>query len=300
MSGVRRLETPPHLTQSVTGALLGSSITLLHAVEQRAEFAFTLPTPAGESPPFFLLWHKDIPFWYVAFHGINFMRASENVPTAFVRTWYVLHRLGVRDVISGAATGCIRSDMRPGDLVVMEDFIDFSIHRPRSILYEFWEHIPSTPFVPFVPPVCPELKTILESKAAHYQFGQVHSGVFGQFEGPRFETPAEIRFARAAGADMVAQHNATEAIYARELGVHYGALLFVTNFAAGLGGDWVPPAVYEEQARQGKAQAAEFLFDATVAAAERSVRCRACVVDPDQPAYVQDAVQQISAKPVYR
>jgi len=67
-------------------------------------------------------------------------------------------------------------------------------------------------------------------------------GVYWQARGPRFETPAEIRFI-AQFADVVGMTAASEAIVAQELGVPYAVVCVVDNLANGVGGD---PLTYEE------------------------------------------------------
>ncbi|MFX0206463.1 MAG: S-methyl-5'-thioadenosine phosphorylase, partial [Candidatus Hodarchaeota archaeon] len=59
-------------------------------------------------------------------------------------------------------------------------------------------------------------------------------GTYVMSMGPRFETPAEIRAFQHMGADVVGMTNSSEAILCRELGICYGAMVVITNFAAGL------------------------------------------------------------------
>ena len=151
---VQSLDQPPEIASETTGALINGSITYSSDLIQNAKMAFTLPTPAGESPPFYLVEHDGVKFWYVHFHGVDFTTASKNVQVGFTGAWYVLHRMNIRDVISGAAVGSIHPQMRPGDVVVMDDFIDFSTHRPRSMLTEIWEKPPWIGAI-FVPPFAP-------------------------------------------------------------------------------------------------------------------------------------------------
>lgn len=296
---IERLDEPPKMGEPVTGALVNGSITFSIRLSERAERAITLPTPAGESPPFYLIRQDGVPFWYIHFHGVDFMSARDNVDVGFTRTWYSLHRLGVRDVISGAAVGSIPEAMKPGDVVVMDDFIDFSTHRPRSMLTEIWDRLPWIGGV-FTPAVCPELTALLrEECTARYSLGQVFSsGTLGQFEGHRFESPGEIRMARNAGADMVAHHQASEAIYARELGIHFGALNYVTNIAAGLVKPGQQEFVTEAQAKQGYAVCAEIMLAVMVRAARRDPACTTCPIKADGP--VQIRPEDIRPRPVFR
>src|SRR5690606_1319111 len=73
---------------------------------------------------------------------------------------------------------------------------------------------------------------LLESAPAGYSLHD--GGVYVCTEGPRFETPAEIRFYAQVGGDVVGMTSATEAILARELGLCYATIAIVTNYAAGL------------------------------------------------------------------
>jgi 5'-methylthioadenosine phosphorylase len=293
---IQRLDTPPTLTEPVTGALMDGSITYHLKLAERAEMAFTLPTPAGESSPFYLVHHEGVPFWYIHFHGVDFMTANNNVDVGFTRTWYTLYRLGVRDVISGAAAGSIHPDMRPGDIVVVDDFVDFSTHRPRSMQTEIWERLPWIG-ASFVPPMCPELTHILREVSQGYSFGQVfNSATVGQFEGHRFESPGEIRMAKNAGADVVHHHQASEAIYARELGLHYGAFNIVSNIAAGLASDWGESWLSAEKYQAATEACADIMLAAVVRSAQRESTCTTCPIPKEQPVKIEG----VKAKPVYR
>jgi purine-nucleoside phosphorylase len=66
------------------------------------------------------------------------------------------------------------------------------------------------------------------------EFVQVPEGVYAQFRGPQFETPAEVRMARVLGADLVGMSTALETIAARECGMNVLGLSLVTNYACGV------------------------------------------------------------------
>ena len=77
-------------------------------------------------------------------------------------------------------------------------------------------------------------------------------GVYAQFRGPQYETPAEVRMAGIIGADLVGMSTALEAIAAREAGLEILGLSLVTNLAAGMTGE---PLNHEEVLEAGKAAA---------------------------------------------
>jgi purine-nucleoside phosphorylase len=77
-------------------------------------------------------------------------------------------------------------------------------------------------------------------------------GVYAQFRGPQYETPAEVRMARTLGADLVGMSTTLEAIAAREAGMEILGLSLVTNLAAGMTGE---PLNHEEVLEAGRAAA---------------------------------------------
>jgi purine-nucleoside phosphorylase len=77
-------------------------------------------------------------------------------------------------------------------------------------------------------------------------------GVYAQFRGPQYETPAEVRMAGIMGADLVGMSTGLEAIAAREAGLEILGLSLVTNLAAGMTGE---PLNHEEVLEAGRAAA---------------------------------------------
>jgi len=143
---------------------------------------------------------------------------------------YALYKLGVERIIATNAVGAINLDFKPGDLVVPHDLIDFTRQRHLT----FFDQPPVT-HIDFTEPYCPEIRRILLEKAK--KVGVVHErAIYVCTEGPRFETPAEIRMFRMLGCDVVGMTGMPEAALARELGICYATLCFVSNMAAGISG----------------------------------------------------------------
>lgn len=197
---------------------------------------FTLRTKVGESPPVHELRYRDVALYYVRMHGSEARRREEPDGWEFVKTWAALYELGVTHAFGGATCGGVSAEMRPGDLVVSDDFIVLSTQRPQDVLATSGLSRPKR-FPRFDVPFCPDLRRVLiEEAAAHPEVPLHGRGVLYQSDPGRFETPAEIRFVRQAGADVVSLNAATEAIYARQLGIHFALLNSVANPAVGLGG----------------------------------------------------------------
>ena len=121
-----------------------------------------------------------------------------------------------------------------GDLVIPNDLLDFNKERPSNV----WEaaSLPRPSIrARFNPPFCPYLSGLLEQIASQREPGRVHSGgILVQSQPNRYETPAEIRMYRSLGGDLVTHNVGTEAIYARQMGIHFAALQSISNPAEGV------------------------------------------------------------------
>jgi len=146
---------------------------------------------------------------------------------------WALKERGTERIIAICACGSLTPKIKPGELVLFDQFLDFTKSRP-STFFEGGKM--GVAHVDMTHPYCPELTTIL-FKAAKELNLPVHKGItYACTEGPRFETPAEIRMLRTLGADVVGMTGVPECVLARELGLCYAGLGVVTNLAAGLSG----------------------------------------------------------------
>jgi purine-nucleoside phosphorylase len=124
--------------------------------------------------------------------------------------------LGARVVILTNAAGGIRDDLGPGSLLPLRDQIEWNVPWP-------WRRLPrSTPYSP----------RLLECVAL--TGGARSPGVYAAVTGPSYETAAEIRALRSAGADAVGMSTSREALAAAEMGLEVAAVSLITNRAAGL------------------------------------------------------------------
>ncbi|OYT50535.1 S-methyl-5'-thioadenosine phosphorylase [Candidatus Bathyarchaeota archaeon ex4484_135] len=142
---------------------------------------------------------------------------------------WALKALGVERILATNAVGAINLDIKPGDIVIPHDIIDFTRSRDQT----FYEG-PEVVHIDVTEPFCPELRSVLV-EVARSKHPRVHDkGVIACTEGPRFETPAEIRALRVLGADLVGMTISPEAFLARELEMCYASICFVSNMAAGV------------------------------------------------------------------
>ncbi|HCW51774.1 MAG TPA: S-methyl-5'-thioadenosine phosphorylase [Clostridiales bacterium] len=141
---------------------------------------------------------------------------------------YGLRMLGVKNIFATAAVGSLNPDMRPRDFVFVDQFLDFTKSRPQTFLDEGVIHLDMTD------PYCPRLRRVLQEAAARLGLPHHTAGTYVCTEGPRFETPAEIRMFRHLGGDLAGMTSVPEVVLAREAEMCYATIAMVTNFAAGI------------------------------------------------------------------
>lgn len=152
---------------------------------------------------------------YLAPHEINYLANIQ-----------ALREMGVTGIIACVAVGSMRAKMKPGDFVLLSDFIDFT--RSRREYFRSSEFTDVTG--PYDESICKAVH-----KAARKSGTKIHpSAVYVCTEGPRFETKAEIKMFQKLGGDVVGMTNVPEVVLAKEAEIPYAAIGVVTNYAAGI------------------------------------------------------------------
>jgi purine-nucleoside phosphorylase len=142
----------------------------------------------------------------------------------------VLHRLGARSVVFTNAAGGINLSYQQGALVLISDHINLQGSNPLIGPNNDSEG-------PRFPDMTEAYSSAYRAKAhqvAQQLKIQLDEGVYAGLTGPTYETPAEIRYLRAIGADLVGMSTVPEVIVANYLGMQVLAISCVTNMAAGI------------------------------------------------------------------
>ncbi len=139
----------------------------------------------------------------------------------------VLKALGAEGLILTNAAGSLSPEVRPGDLMLLSDHINFSGLNP--LIGEPTD----ARFVPMTEAHDPAYRAALRA-AAQEEGLPLAEGVYAWYSGPSFETPAEIRAIRILGGDAVGMSTVPEVILARFLGLRVAAISTITNMAAGM------------------------------------------------------------------
>lgn len=152
---------------------------------------------------------------------------------------WALKESGVDRVVATAAVGSLNLAMAPGSMVLVDQFLDFTKTRPSTFFDGGDGRVIHTDVTN---PYCAESRQRILEAGGRCGVNLVMGGVYVTSEGPRFETPAEIRAYRILGGDLVGMTGVPEVVLARELGMCYTTVAMVTNFAAG-----ISPAVLTHQ-----------------------------------------------------
>ena len=156
-------------------------------------------------------------------HGRGHVHLPAAVP--FRANIDALKRLGCTDLVAVSAVGSLRDDFRPGDMVVLDQFIDRTTGRPGSFFGSG-----CVAHVSLADPVCARLSDHCEA-ALRVGGAQVHrGGTYLAMEGPQFSTKAESRMYRAWGCDVIGMTAMPEARLAREAELCYASVAMVTDY----------------------------------------------------------------------
>lgn len=138
---------------------------------------------------------------------------------------YGMKKLGVERIISVSAVGSMKEEIKPGDIVVPDQFYDHTKHR-RSTFFGGGV----VAHAGMADPVCPDLSAnLIEAGAA--VGARVHKGgTYFCMEGPQFSTRAESFIYRTWNVDVIGMTNATEAKLAREAEMCYSTIALATDY----------------------------------------------------------------------
>jgi 5'-methylthioadenosine phosphorylase len=138
---------------------------------------------------------------------------------------YAMKKLGVERILSLSAVGSLKEEHKPGDFVVVDQFIDRTFHRISTF---FGEGIVG--HVAFGDPVCATVAQAIAAGCKTEGVSAVPRGTYVCMEGPQFSTRAESNLYRSWGADVIGMTNLQEAKLAREAEICYATAAMVTDY----------------------------------------------------------------------
>ncbi len=250
-------------------ALFGNAGGTEHAVE----------TPFGRpsTPIRVVEWH-GLKVALLARHGDGHIHNPSQVP--YRANIYALKSLGVTHVIASGAVGSLQAEIRPRDLVIVDQIIDRTYRRTPTFFDEGL-----AVHVEFAEPFCPCLRNLLLSVAGKVGTTVHPKGTYVCMEGPAFSTVAESEVHRAWTADLIGMTAMPEARLAREAEMSYALVALVTDFDC-----WKP----HEPGKDRKELLAEIIENLKAATANAIAFIRAAIeayaASPPRPCPVHTAL----------
>ena len=210
------------MTKGLIGIIGGSGLYSMEGVQITDEKA--VDTPFGAPSDAILvgkLEGRDVAF--LPRHGRGHLIPPHQIN--YRANIFALKKLGVESIISVSAVGSMKEEIRPGDLVMVDQFVD----RTKVRLQTFYDDGIAV-HVGFADPVCEELRSGLVS-AARTIGATVHDGgAYVCIEGPMFSSRAESNIYRSWGVDVIGMTNYQEAKLAREAEICYATIALATDY----------------------------------------------------------------------
>ena len=202
----------------------GLETALLGGLDPEKVASESCPTPFGSpSSPVITGMCGDVSIALIARHGIDHLFNPAAVP--YRANIFALKSLGCTHVLALGATGSLRQEIAPGDLVICDQLIDRTLTRRRTFYEKAAVH------VEFAEPFCPVMRRWLDQAAASMESVTVHStGTYVCIEGPSFSTRAESHLYRQWGADLVGMTALPEARLAREAELGYALVALPVDY----------------------------------------------------------------------
>ena len=141
---------------------------------------------------------------------------------------WAIQKLGCSHILATTACGSLREEIKRGDLIILDQFIDFTRHREVTFHNEFENG--ELNHTPMADPFDESLRLKLIEKAEVLKINYHPAGTVITIEGPRFSTRAESKMFRLWGADIINMSVAPECILANELKIPYAAIALSTDY----------------------------------------------------------------------
>ena len=184
-------------------------------------------TPFGKSAPIHHFRVGNLHYLFLSRHG----EQDYSVTASFVNyraNIYALKDSGIERIISWSGPGIINTFFKPGEYVLPNDIIDETRNRETT----FFKNS-GVGFIRQNEPFCPQIRAVIHNSMHTLGFPHHENATYVCTEGPRLETPAEIKKFRLNGADLVGMTLVPELFLARELEICYASICYLTNFAEG-------------------------------------------------------------------
>lgn len=204
------------------GVIGGSGLYDIAGLEKVKEV--TVETPFGKPSDSFIIGEMEgAKMVFLPRHGKGHRILPSDLN--FRANIYGMKKLGVERIISVSAVGSMRKEIKPGDIVVPDQFIDRTKGRVSTF---FGSGVVG--HITFADPVCAELSGVLYESGQAVNAKTHMGGTYVCIEGPQFSTRAESNMYRSWGADIIGMTNVPESKLAREAEICYATIALSTDY----------------------------------------------------------------------
>jgi len=210
------------MIQAEIGVIGGSGLYSMSELEDKEEVQ--IETPFGSPSELYvvgILGGKRVAF--LARHGKNHRILPSELN--FRANIYGFKKLGVTRILSASAVGSLRSEHKPMDFVLPDQFVDRTRLRVSTF---FGEGVVA--HISFADPICSQLADQVETAAGNIELPIKRGGTYVCMEGPAFSTRGESQLYRSWGMDLIGMTNLQEARLAREAEICYVTIAMVTDY----------------------------------------------------------------------
>ncbi len=210
-------------TKKRVGVIGGSGLYAMEAFERVTEH--DVETPLGKpSAPIVEGVLGNTRFFFLPRHGLGHRLPPHRIN--YRANILALKHLGVEQVVSISAVGSMQEHIRPGDIVLVDQFIDRTHGRSQT----FFEDIDAVAHVEFAEPIDAQLAQHLHASAQAIDCPVHARGTYLCIQGPQFSTRAESLLYRSWNVDVIGMTNMTEARLAREAELPYATMAIATDY----------------------------------------------------------------------
>jgi 5'-methylthioadenosine phosphorylase len=177
---------------------------------------------------------------FIPRHGQHHQFPPHKIP--YLANVWAMKELGVTRVIGPNACGSLDVDVKPGDFVICDQFVD----RTRSRPHTFYDG-PITTHISTADPYCPTMRGVAIEQGKTLGISTHERGTVVVVEGPRFSTRAESAWFKREGWEVINMTQYPECVLARELELCYVNISLITDYDVGVEG--IPPVTNDEVVR---------------------------------------------------
>ncbi len=159
-------------------------------------------------------------------HGESHEFPPHEVP--YLANIYAMKSLGVKRLISPCAAGSLQARVKPGDFVILDQFVD------RTMRRDTYYDGPVATHVSLAEPYCPELRRLAIETAKRLRLSFHSRGTVVVIQGPRFSTKAESLWFKNQGWEVINMTQYPEVVLAREQELCFLGIALITDYDAGL------------------------------------------------------------------